>query len=139
MALLCGQAVAAEHDDQESAQQQDGGQRAEPQNVKNHRSVASLSGVIVEAVQHELVHHIFANLALGSFDQTQLYVARKIFNAVVVLRQAAVGREQHDAAGVRKRLDLRLWVPGVTEADRVSQGVNLVLAASQEVPSFGAA
>src|SRR5260370_24305778 len=127
------QLVAAEHDDHESAQQQNGGRGADPQNVENRRSILTLGWIVVVAIQQHFVHHV-PNLAPGRFNQSQLYIPGRVFNPVVVLGHAAIWREQHDAAGVRELLNLR--VPRVTEAHGLGQRVNLVFAAGQDMPAL---
>ena len=130
---LWAERIAAKHDQHESTQRQNGGEGAQAQNIENGSAISALPGIIVVAVKKDLVHHV-PDLAFGRFDQPQLNIARGVFDSVIVLRNATLRREQHNAAGMRVLLDLR--VPCVTEADSLRQRIDLVFFAGQEMPAF---
>src|SRR5215831_7245402 len=133
MAMSGCQHVATNHHQDESAQQQQGGQRANSQNVENRRSIPALPWIVVIAIEQHLVGQV-SDLALRRLDQPHLDVARKILDPVVVLRQPAVRRQQHDAGSMSELFVFR--VPLVAKTYGRGQSFNLVLASRQEVPAL---
>src|SRR5215471_4196199 len=124
---------AAKHDEHESAQYNNGSQSTDPQNVEYRGAISALPGIVVIAIQQQLVYDS-ANLPLRCLNNSQPELARGILYSVAVLRDVTVRGKQHDATGMR--VLLRIRVPGITEAERLGQCVNLLLLAHQEVPTL---
>src|SRR4030088_1606563 len=74
-----------------------------------------------------------SNFSGGSVDQTETHIARWVFNAVEIARDAAIGSEQHDATGVSE--EVVRFVKGVTEICRGGQRVNALLFSGEKMPS----
>ena len=131
----CGQRVpsvpAPQHQNGQADphDREDAGRLHEPH---DRQAVLAALRVVVETGQQQLVHGA-ADLAVGGVDERQPQIARAVLDAVEVVRQPAVGRRDHDPAGVR--VLIHLGVVRVAEPDGARQLRDRVLAAGQEMPA----
>src|SRR5262249_37587114 len=103
---------AADHEDDEAAEGQNGGGAREAHRAHDREPVPPVLGVVVVAVEQHLIDRA-AHLAGRRVDQREAQIARAVIDAEEIARDAAAGREHHDARRVRELLDLR--VPDVPE------------------------
>src|SRR5215813_11669203 len=126
-------ALAAERNQHESAEHQHCYQSTESQNIEYCRAVPALPGIVVITVEHQLVHQS-SDPAFRGFNETQPDLTRGVLNSVAILRDVPVRSQQHDGAGMG--VLVVLLVPGVTEAERLGEGINLFLPAYQKMPTL---
>src|SRR3984893_13685502 len=100
---------------------EDGHETAETNNLQDSGAVARAFRIVFKAEQQQMIDGR-ADLARGSVDQAETHVARWIFHAVKISRDAPVGHEQHDTAGVRENIPVR--VKRVAKVCGFGEGVN---------------
>ena len=103
-----------------------------PDQRHHGEAVPAARRVVVKAIQEDIVDRA-ADLPIGGLDQRQPQIARPVLDAVEVVRQPALRRRDHDAAGVRELTDRR--VVGVAKADRAGQRRDLAAVAGEEMPA----
>ncbi len=105
---------------------------AQPHNLQNRSAIRSRRRIILVAKQKNVIDRI-ADFSRGGVHQPQAHVPARIFHAVKIARDASIGSQQHDPAGVRK--EIRFGVKGVPEIRGFSRRVDAFLRAGQEVPT----
>src|SRR6267143_5486714 len=115
------------HNDAEN--RQDPAQADDPE---DRRTVSGGAGVVLVAEQQHVVDRR-ADFSRGRFDEAKAHVPAGIFDTVEIARDAAIGREHHDAAGVRE--EIRLSAEVIAEIGGARSGVNRILRTREEVPA----
>src|SRR5215813_10205240 len=82
-------ALAAKHNQHESAEHQHCYQSTESQNIEYCRAVSALPGIVVITIEHKLVHQS-SNLAPGGLNEPQPDLTRGVLNSVAILRDVPV-------------------------------------------------
>src|SRR5579864_44137 len=121
-----------EQNQQERAQHQDGEGSSKPQHVGYDRAVFSGGGIVVIAVEQDLIYCV-ADLALRGFYQPHAEVFRRKIHAVEIARDAALRRQHHDGGGVCVLVDFGIVL--ILKADGFGERVNRLRGAGQEVPA----
>src|SRR2546426_2968322 len=114
-------AFQSEHDEQESAQNQNRRRSRQAQNVGDDGAVLSARRIIVVAVEQHLIDRI-ANLPLRRFDQAHPQILGWKIHTIEVARDATLRSQHHDRGRVRELVDLRIVL--ILEAYRPGQRVD---------------
>src|SRR3954452_22807845 len=122
--------------DHERPQAQYRRQRGKLQHARNNGSVLSGIWIIVIAVQQYLIGQR-ADFVLRRLDQSQAQILGRVLDAVVVLRDLALWRQQRDGGGVRELSGFRIVL--VLKSGGFRQRVNRFLRTGQKVPAIGGA
>src|SRR5262245_15208323 len=131
--LMAVHRAPTHHQKNERPEKQHGCDARQPQQSQNDRAVFSLCRVVVIAVEEHLIDKV-ADLSLPRLYQSQAKILRRILHTVVVLRNLALGRQDHDRGGVRALL--RLLVVLVLKAGSVRERIDRGLVADQKMPSL---
>ncbi len=129
-----GDALQAEENEDQAAENRMVSAPPSFQHVADDRAVFAGGGIVVIAVQKNLIDGV-ADFSLRGFDQSHAQVFRREVHAVEVARDAALRGQDHDRGGVRV-----LVLGGVVlilEADSLGEGVDGVGRAGQEMPAGG--
>src|SRR5260221_90814 len=129
----CGSAnvpAAENHDAHDNGE--DGQDSTQANNPENGGAIAGGFRIVLKAKEQQMIDRR-TDFSSGSVDQAETHVAGRVFDAVEGARDAAVGSDQHDAAGVGE--DVVLFVEGVTEICGGGRCVNRLFLSGVEVPS----
>ena len=107
-----------------------------PQQVHGDRAVLTGRRIVVETEQENFIDRR-ADLIVRRLHQSQADIARRILDAVEILRHPALRGEDHDGAGVGVLVGLRVVL--VMEADGVGNRAHVGLLAGEKVPAIGGA
>src|SRR5205085_8391434 len=105
---------------------------AKANDPKNGSAILRGRRIVMEAEQQDAIDRR-ADLSCRSIDETQAHVAAGILDAVEIAGDAAVGGQDHHAAGMREEFGLRV----VTEAEirGARDSGNGFFRAGQEMPA----
>ena len=117
----------------EAAEGGDGQEASEPHEVEDRGAVAAGLGVVLVAVEQDLVDG-GADLPARRVHQREAEVLRRVLDAEEVVGDLPLGGRHEDPGGVGELL--RLHVPHVAEADRLREAVHGLLRPGQEVPAL---
>src|SRR5208283_3354526 len=101
--------------------------------VGDHRAISSDLRIVVIAVQKYLVHQR-SDLVMRRLDQAEANILGRKLNSVVVLRDLAGWRDDHDCRRVNELSGAR--IAPVTKSHGIGKLPDLLLLAGQEVPAI---
>src|SRR6185503_6150047 len=126
-------AMAAREREDPQRDEERGRDARDSQDSQDGHAVASGRRIILVAEQQQRIDER-ARLPFRRFGERQPQVPRRVLDAEEVARDAAVGREDDDRAGVRELPAARVGREAV--ADRAAEGLDRARIARQEPPAL---
>src|SRR5215472_12724690 len=101
--------LAAPENPNPSHDRKNGEDAAKADDLENGSAIGGARGIVVVAEKQDVVDGR-RDLPLGGVHQSQAHVAAGVFHAVEVARDAAIGGQDHHAAGMRKEIGFLIKV-----------------------------
>src|ERR1700719_921336 len=130
-----GHAKIAATEKQDSGNNAENGQQAaQADNFQDRGAIARALGIVLKTEKQKMIDGR-ADFAGGSVDQAKTHIARGVLHAVKIARDAPVRSEQHDTAGMRENIAVR--VKRIAKVGGPGQRVDGFFRTGQEMPAGG--